>query len=549
MDCDSQDNEVQLLNIYQETHVERICEILINRNIPLFFDTTGMGGGKSYTTLRVFQRLQDFYINVEWTLLVICPKPAMNIWQNLTQIYKIPAMIHNYSYISGRYTSKKNNFSIRHSYLTCEFDENSSNRLIYSYTDELLDLNRGNKRLLLVFDEAQSLKNLKTHINKAVTVFINGVLAAADNTTCMSRIAFLSATLLDKQEHYESFMRVSNICNKPINTIEGMNQVIRFSYNLDPSITLQIRDRYQEPLKKKFRKRLCITLFIKVILGNISSGMPVSIPSRKYRGFFDITHQEDIDGIKEANKLIDLAIDIEDGKLIKGGIGNVSLGLHKINVHAVFDMCRIAKDYLDDEENCKVILSFDYKSNVLNRAEELMSEYGVNLLFGEVPDNERLISINNFNAPNNNVRVLIMTSRTGGESISLHDTDPECERTRYMFVTPGYRCSLIQQITGRIFREGQTSIGRAIVFHPKNVEIPLNIFDTLKEKSIVTGTTYSQHQNIMLPGTYPIFIENRGYCKYNIPTIYENINRINILSRYLLDAEPEPYYELKTSRL
>ena len=535
--------DVELLNVYQENHVEKICEILINRNIPLFFDVTGMGGGKSYTTIRIFQRLRDFYSNVEWTLMVICPKPAKDIWFRLCKQYEIPSLIYNYAHISGRFTKKKI-FSIRHDYLRCDIEDGKLN---YSYTDTLRELNTGDKRLLLVFDEAQSLKNMKTHINKAITVF-NSCILNSNNGYDRSRIAFLSATLLDKSEHYESFLRVSNICSKPINTREGSEQVYNFAYMLDPAISLSIKDRYPEPLKKKNRKSLSINLFIKVILKNICSGMPVSIASRKYKGFFDISNEEDIEGIENANNLINLAMNIDKDKLIKGGIGNVSLGLHKINIHIVFDMCRVARIYLDEEPNCKVILSFDYKDGVLQKTEELLLEYGVNLLYGDMNEESRLDSIHNFNAFNNEVRVLIMTSKTGGESISLHDIDPDVSRPRYMFIAPGYNCSLIHQTTGRPFREGQTSIGRAFIFHPRNVSIPLNIFNTLKAKTIVTGTTYTENQNIALPGQYPIYVENIGYFQPTVPIIYDIIDDERRLNVYRLDEEPEPYYETDYAR-
>ena len=460
----SQMQDINYLNILQQEHVERLYNILINISSSFYYDLTDTGGGKTYNSGKLFQLLTYTFPGFRWKLFVICTKPSRSVWTDMCEEYGIPYEIYTYSKISGRFLPKKDIFSIKHNFLTAETE---GKKVIYSYTEEWVEKVSGNNRMLLVFDESRALKNSGTHINLSCKKLIEAL--TIQRLSNRSRFGFLSATLLEKKIHYESFLKVCNITNKPLSTTESSRNVTNHCLLLDRHNTLRITSQYPPPLKRSVRREMVNKLFIEVILQQCCSGMPMDIQCRKYRGYFNITREEDILGIENASKLMISAVnrDSENFILKEGGLGNISIGLSMINI---------------------------------------------------------------YNNSKNKIK----------KSINLHDTDIETERIRYVFISPGYKTSLAHQASGRVFRLGVTSLGRSYIFYPKNVSIPINILNSMIDKSRVTKTTYSDNQNIMLPGNYPIYIEDEGYIvdednitnrEYNLFT-YPNeesvLNRKNI---------------------
>ena len=172
-------------------------------------------------------------------------------------------------------------------------------------------------------------------------------------------------------------------------------------------------------------------------------------------------------------------------------------------------MCRVAKKILASKKNYKVILCVNELATISMLAKCLES-YNPVVLQGSVTKAEtRAAIVDSFNT-DKKVRVMVMTIRTGGMGINLHDTVGDAPR--YMLISPSYYFQDIAQATGRIFRTGQRSDAKARIFYGDGYEEAKirtalilkakNTRETVDPKSAVELVLPDQYEDEKEPSSY-----------------------------------------------
>jgi len=415
-----------------------------------------MGTGKTYVCGYIAKTLG-------LSLAVVCPVSAQNTWKELEK-YGIN-IVFNISYQSLRGTDK---YPPKHGYLDREteikLDKNGKEKrkTIFYTTDDYLEL--VNDGILLVFDEGHSIKN-KSDQGKAA-------IALSTAIKHPSKCAFISGSPYDKEEHSENILRFLDIIvqkrliwNNPLTgekIPQGINDVILYCKAIDMDKTIEIVNNHTDDkglysLTASKARSLCHSLFTDVIKDSISSEMMPE--ENKYP-----LHMEESYICLDDTKLLDLkkaigelaqAARYRDNTVDKENIewGAVTLAMKKIELVMVDPLIKFATDILTTHNTDKVIISVTHLETI-DMLVQGLRQYNPLFINGSIPSKDRTIRIHKFNTDPNH-RVFISTIKTGGVSISLHDTVGNSRR--HMLVIPTYAIIDLYQSLGRIHRTGLAS--------------------------------------------------------------------------------------------
>ncbi len=497
------------LHDYQVKHYDKIANIL--RRNYFYVDVSEMGLGKTYVLLAL---ATAFNLRI----VVVAPPAARGTWSEATKNYNTPDLVTFMSYEAMR-GSKEHGINTENNMYIVR--EDTTNGVFFRYTTQWRDLCATG--IILVFDECHMLKNSDTDTCKAAAQLMLGVRLSGQ-----SRAALLSATLLDKDDHLLSYLYVMGYINEPklsyYDHSQGQHILTGFLnvynacliYNA-PATNAIVPDI--DAIGKNSMLDKCCELYFTVMHRLFTSRMTSDkIPRLCFRGFFDIDPNyigEVMSAVDELNHAT--VMKSRDGKT---GInyGQVSSILHRIEDGIVQDFVNIAAGWLRDDPLCKVILSYNNLSAV-EASYNALKNYGVDgiMITGKDSKN-RDANVEKFNN-NDNCRFCIMTGTSGGLSLNLQDK--QGGRRRYMLISPNYNMTNIHQITGRIFRQGQKSLGAAFVFYPKVGNLLAKILATLAMKSETVKKTLKDLMDdeiaredrdlgIIFPGEYPRFIDGYG---------------------------------------
>ena len=502
------------LKPHQLEHFARIMDI--SEKHDYYMDFSRMGTGKTFITSKVGEVR-------ELQLAVICPVSAMDAWKKMEQ-YGIK-IIFIVSYQSLRGTDK---YPPKHGYLTRETEikmdkrGNETKKVIFTPTDEFIDLVR--QGILLVFDEGQSIKNTSDQ-GKAARALSSAI-------THPSKCAFISGSPYDKEEHSENILRFLNVLkqkrlvwNNPLTgeqVPKGILDVVMYCKELDNPRTMDIIQEHigyngQLSMSASKARSLCHKLFTDIIKDHLYSEMmpeDCKYPIHMEESYLFL----DEDKVTElANAIQDLAQatrfngrDVDTDKIEWGA---VTLALKGIELVMLDSLTKFAMNILNEKRTDgkvnKVIISVSF----LDSIKELMSSLGVfNPLFidGSVKADDRTKRVALFNTDPKH-RVLISTIKTGGISISLHDTVGDSPR--HMLLIPTYSLIDIYQASGRIHRTGLMSDAYFYMIYGTNpktkyrkeAEIKVTpILSALsRKKDVLKGLITKQSMVYKLPGEFP----------------------------------------------
>jgi len=416
LNIDLNDNVKNCIMPYQTLHVMNLVASLSKKHNVCVVDGSNTGTGKTHTAIGVCAQLK-------LSPFIICSKSVIGYWKSVCNMFRVqPIGIVNYETIKcGK-----------------EYDEElcrvSSN--IVTKGDDGFVWNLPNpKTSIVIFDEAHKCKNEKS---------VNGKLLASLKD--LTRIMLLSATLCDKPEDFLLFGYMLNFY-----------KTLKQGHNW-------IQGIIREDKNKKHKHESSLTKHIfphngsKMALEDANIKIPENIISvdcytidKKY--IEKINHE--YDKIKEfrGNELV---------KIIKAR--------QKIEKYKVPILIELCEKYLEANKSVVIFINF---LNTMDMLRQYFDEnkYGYSYIVGGQEIVERQNNIDAFQRNKNKIIIVMMQS--GGESISLHDTDGSAPRVS--LISPSLSSIELVQALGRIYRTGvKSKVLQKLVFCDETYETQIS---------------------------------------------------------------------------
>lgn len=495
------------LKVHQIDHFTRIIDILDVHSH--YMDFSRMGTGKTYSTSKVSETLG-------LPLCVVCPVSAMNAWKEMQQYgINIHFLI---SYQSLRGTERyppKHGYLNRTTEIKADKKGNEKKRVVFTPTDKFLSMI--NDGILLVFDEGQNIKN-DSDQGKAARA-LSGAIRSP------SKCAFISGSPYDKEEHSENILRFLSIIthkrliwSNPLTgekVPKGLLEVLDYCTHLDPVRTKEILDDQGGSIYVTASKArsICHHLFITVVKDHLYSEMMPEIskyPIHMEESYLYMNDDElkalksAIGALSDATRFNGKDVDMEQIEW-----GAVTLAMKAVETSMINPLYRYALSILSKDKSSKVIISVSYIDSITELC-SLLQGYNPLWIDGSVKTDDRTRRVNLFNT-NEKHRILISTIKTGGVSISLHDTVGNAPR-HYLLV-PTYSIIDIYQASGRIHRTGLMSDAYFYMIYGTDaptkdsdgntIEVTPILNALSKKKDVLKGLITKQSSVYKLPGEFP----------------------------------------------
>ena len=495
---------------HQEPHFDKIDDILKLNYFYADFSPTGFG--KTFPPLFLAQKF-----NIP--LFVVCPLTVEAKWRTVAAEYSVK-VIDVITYQALRSTTGR---QPKHGFLQ-RADNGSSS---FTATDKLKTLIQDG--CIFVFDEGHNLKNRSDQwkATAAITKEIN-------ETSNKSRYAVVSATLFDKEDHAVQFLELTGIKRAHFmyrynnGNLEyeqhGLGEIINKARNYNEKKTDEIlaRNRLSNWTRKSensfkgISNKVVYQLLVEVIREYIGSCIvkpinkdlkdtPLSkilnlylIPDLsnivsnflftqdKKNGYFKVSEKtagELVQKIRGLGKAV--GFNPEDNMIDPKAFGKATLFLTAIEKFKVEIFVRIAKQYLEEDKKCKVVLFLNYLENIDYVYNNLYMEYGTVKLTGA--SKKRGDIINKFQN-DGKCRVFVGTTSCGGQGIDLDDKIGNSKRK--MLISPDYSIIKAHQAVGRTDRDDTKSepacrfvYAKIIIGNKLITELP--ILEAMAKKTIV----------------------------------------------------------------
>jgi superfamily II DNA or RNA helicase len=198
-------NEMFTLTASQRKYTDSIIEIF--SKYPMAFSSGETGVGKTYISTQLFVELGFDHMIVVGS--------SEQTWKNIALNYGVK----NISFISYASFHGTKAYGMKHPFLT-RTDIDDVKIPIYKPTKTLLDLIE-NKKIFIVFDEAQNVKNPNT-TSASVSVMARSIIERSSQ----SRVFYLSATPFDHKKNSVTLFK----------TFGFMRSVKRYDYNMHTGV-------------------------------------------------------------------------------------------------------------------------------------------------------------------------------------------------------------------------------------------------------------------------------------------------------------------------
>lgn len=481
------------LEPYQVTHFNKVLNILENEHS--YMDVSTFGAGKTHITFAVAEKLK-------MKMVVICPKTTKNNWTKWSKYYGIEILsLMTYQLLRGK------SGQVNHDLL--EINDKK-----YYSTDKFDEYAKGG--LLLVFDECHMAKNENTQLYSSHALVKSIIKFARLGYNC--RVAILSATPSCKREHVTSIFKLLGVITSDklynynrgnkIYELIGLQEAIDKCNRYDPDTTFHITSR---PVNQGTSKTICHELYKRILKIYMVSSMPEPpIKSIKdSKNLYALMPPEDLQKLKDGVNMFSSATDykFQTQEITYTGVnwGDITKSRIQIDSAKVPTICRLARQNLTDDYNCKVLLYFNY-NNDMKTASNLLKEYKPLIMNGQTSNKERESIIKKFQKDDNEYRVIISNPKVGGMGIDLDDKYGN--HLRYMYITPSYFFNDQYQATGRIHRKTTKSKATIRFVYSREFPYETGILNSMALKSSVSRDMITQKQtNVKFPGEYEEEIE------------------------------------------
>lgn len=317
--------------------------------------------------------------------------------------------------------------------------------------------------------------------------------------------------------------------------ITGLNSVIQFSRKKNPAETELVLAQFPPSGNREEAYRLARELYVRAIKPSLSTSAPMPQLNHKndYKnGFYQISGEQNrfniMSGLDLLSKLAySKSLTDEDLRAARlMGITDpnntfeiMTKAMMYIEAAKIFDMARVANQYLVDNPTVKMVLMVNYTASVVELV-NLLQEYKPMSLTGQETRNRKKV-LQKFQEPNLDRRVLIANTEVGSVGLDLNDKHGMFPRV--MLIVPSFKFLSSVQATGRISRIDNMSdatvrffysalstsyhrtndLGQLEQVHTNEV----TILDSYVRKSSVAKGYLADETTLVFPGDYPSVIE------------------------------------------
>jgi hypothetical protein len=301
----------------------------------------------------------------------------------------------------------------------------------------------------------------------------------------------------------------------------------------DPDETLAISCR---PVNKTTAKTICYDLYTRVLKRFVVSSMPPPMiqAKKEAKNFYILMPDKDVKRLKKGLLLFKSATnyrnEVQEVDLSGVNWGDVTTSRREIDSAKIPSVCRLAKEKLEQNPNCKVMIYCNYRRD-MKTAAYLLAKYSPLIMDGSTSEKQRSAVISSFQKDSNEYRVIISNPKVGGIGIDLDDKFGN--HPRFMYVLPSYFFTDQYQATGRGHRIGTKSKFTVYFIYSRAFPYETGILNSMATKSQVTRNMVTREQrDITFPGEYDEVLELT-------PEEIENGVQMD-LSRSMEEAKPEP---------
>lgn len=512
--------------LHQIQHLERVKTILENNYFSL--DVSDPGWGKTEISTRIaMDALKRGEIS---RVIVVCDKTPKSNWARMSTTYSLPLVNLNgptctYQFMSGKHCPLLDQSQVKDGKVV---------KNIYKPTETLRQICE--EGVYFIFDEFYKFANANncSVAGKAILE----VIRSQFNNGGKSRALLLSATPLNKIEHFWNIMQVLGIVqnkkvlqkNRGKISVQdlGFSQFIDFffdilckstSYRNYTAITEAFDELFEENdifinddgiipdqmsvMDTHSTKDFLFELFSRCLLPLIGSKMKsprINVDLDAKNGFYPISSSEAVRLGKAVDKLGD-AYRRQEEESDNNQLGAIQAAMVEIEHAKIPLFKRIIRKELEAEPNRKVVFAVNYLETLSEIADEF-AKYNPVSVQGSDSDDARSQNIAKFNEPNGNCRLIIFTIPVGSHGISLHDIYGDFPRTLY--ISPTYSFEKMTQTVYRIYRYGSKSDARVrLVFATNSAEkgILANLFSKQKIHRAATILDDDEDDKVF-PGGY-----------------------------------------------
>lgn len=457
---------------------QRILRIYQKYNI--YADTSTTGCGKTCVCIWAAQQFSQCQILNDpipplpyLYIVVICPLAVRAHWEEETSKRNMQCITITYESLRGT-----KNYPPSHGLLERMDIVSEGDREFTRFVSTELWRKMVNKGVMLVIDENQKAKNASDQ-SRAVQALLEPV-----HRSTVSKAAMLSFTPFESPENAVVALRLLGILhNEKLYNIDphtkeftalGIQEVINAANENDATATQRIV--LETGMSKSKMSILCYNLLSGPIKAGISGAMspPTNILGKldAKNGFYKISG-DNAQRLEDAVGSLSRAVGYKNGAIdhqqMSNNMGAVTKSLMAMEEAKLPDMVRVAWKKFQDDPYAKVIICLNYIESIKAVA-AMLALFQPQILMGSTSAKKRQTIINTFNQPSLACRLIIMNPEVGGVGINLHDKSEGGLFRRYMWISPGFKMSIMAQAAGRIFRDSTTSDAFVRIFYGMNEE-------------------------------------------------------------------------------
>ena len=492
----SPDKKIVPINIRpnQVDHYKRILEIL--KYEVGYVDVSPMGSGKTHVTYSI---AATYKLNV----ILVGPKTTLDNWVKWADLYGIN-LIANMTYQSLR---GQECYDLNHKLLERVNGEYRTT----PYFEECVK-----SGLLLIFDEYHNLKNDNTQLASAHAMV--KTIVAMVRMGYKARVALLSGTPCVEKENCTSTLKMLGIItsdtlynfNRSIGKYElvGIQEAIDKCNSYDPQETFSISCR---SVNKNTVKTICYDLYTRVLKRFVVSSMPPPQVKtiKDCKNYYILMPDEDVEKLKKGIMLFRSATnyqpDIQEVDYSGINWGDITTSRITIDSAKIPSVCRLARQDLERDPLCKVLIYCNYKAD-METARGLLSDYGAVIMDGSTNNKNRKILTERFQADSNECRVFVTNPKVGGVGIELDDQVGNRQRITYLL--PSYFFVDQHQATARTHRDRTKSQAIIRFVYSRAFPYETGILNSMANKTqVLRNMVTDDHDSIKFPGEYEELIE------------------------------------------
>lgn len=434
---------------YQEKHVLKLLEILLNKKIAI--DTSDTGIGKTYIAAAICREL-------ERRPIIICPKTLIYNWKCILDFFEVKEYdIVNYETIKNgkTYADEKYNIRKKSKYIkSIDIDENKT---IYNWNVP--------KDSIIILDEVHRCKHVNTNNGRLLMSFKE--LIKIDIPVLM-----LSATICEKYTDVKIPFYLFNF----IENTKDFNKYIKILKNKYHSCRIKKRDYKEREDEYKIAKDNVQSMIIYEEIKEYTSRIKIkdlgdNFPKNQWCGQQFIA--EETEKISEAYEEISKLMEALKNNPGKNHLARIQKLKQEIELRKVPIFIEQTQLYL--EENKSVIIFVNYLDTLYILINELNIKCKIH---GSQTIEERQNMINLFQS--NEEKVIICQIRAGGVGIGLHDIGGN--NPRAVLLNYPVSASDLLQALGRAPRSGAKSPVIQRIIFVANVDYEKKIMENINKK-------------------------------------------------------------------